>query len=68
MENRPILRLGLVKTRVSVGWWAESDGTDYIDSGGIQKKNTVRGDLFRIHEWYMCKKGEDNKGLMLTRP
>jgi hypothetical protein len=49
----------------SVGWWAESDGTDYIDAAGF-RISTVRGDLFRIHEWYMCKKGEENKGLMLT--
>jgi hypothetical protein len=49
----------------SVGWWAESDGTDYIDAAGF-RMSTVRGDLFRIHEWYMCKPGEDNKGLMLT--
>jgi hypothetical protein len=49
----------------SVGWWAESDGSDYIDAAGFTV-NTVRGDLFRIHEWYMCKKGEENKGLMLT--
>ena len=49
----------------SVGWWAESDGSDYIDAAGF-RVSTVRGDLFRIHEWYMCKKGEENKGLMLT--
>lgn len=49
----------------SVGWWAESDGTDYIDAAGF-RVSTVRGDLFRIHEWYMCKKNEENKGLMLT--
>ena len=49
----------------SVGWWAESDGSDYIDAAGF-RKTTVRGDIFRIHEWYMCKRGEENKGLMLT--
>lgn len=49
----------------SVGWWAESDGSDYLDAAGF-RQSTVRGDLFRIHEWYMCKKGEENKGLMLT--
>jgi len=49
----------------SVGWWAESDGTDYINAAGFRIP-TVKGDIFRIHEWYMCKKGEENKGLMLT--
>ncbi len=34
----------------SVGWWAESDGTDVQTKQGW--RSTVRGDLFRIHEWY----------------
>lgn len=34
----------------SVGWWAESDGTDYIYRG--EKRSSQRGDLFRINEWY----------------
>lgn len=46
----------------SVGWWAQSDGTDLkLPSGRIIR--TVPGDLFRIGEWYGCKKGEPNKGL-----
>lgn len=39
----------------SVGWWAESDGTDCVIDG--KRVRTVRGDLFRIKEWY----GWDNK-------
>ena len=35
----------------SVGWWAESDGTPYIDARG-EARSTVRGDIFRIKEWY----------------
>lgn len=46
----------------SVGWWAESDGTDLLLPTGATMR-TVRGDLFRIAEWYGCKKNEDNVGL-----
>ena len=46
----------------SVGWWAESDGTDLVLPGG-RILHTVPGDLFRIGEWYGCQKGEENKGL-----
>lgn len=35
----------------SVGWWAESNGSDYTDSHG-NVHSTVKGDLFRINEWY----------------
>jgi hypothetical protein len=48
----------------SVGWWAESDGTDLLlPSGRIIP--TVRGDVFRVAEWYGCQKGEENKGLRM---
>lgn len=47
----------------SVGWWAESDGTDYIDHRG-QRRSTVRGDLFRIDEWYGTT-GKANQGLQM---
>lgn len=46
----------------SVGWWAESDGTDLVFPDG-KRMSTVRGDLFRIAEWYGCKPDEDNVGL-----
>lgn len=47
----------------SVGWWAESDGTDLTMPNGKQVA-TVRGDLFRIHEWYGWT-GEPNQGLRM---
>jgi len=35
----------------SVGWWAQSDGSDLVFPNG-DCVSTVRGDLFRVHEWY----------------
>lgn len=57
----------------SVGWWAESDGTDVLiptDEGPIRKKFPA-GTLFRIAEWYGWQrnsegKGMPNKGLKMT--
>jgi hypothetical protein len=47
----------------SVGWWAESDGSDYVGADGV-RRSTVRGDLFRIQEWYGWT-GEPNRGLKM---
>ena len=47
----------------SVGWWAESDGSDYLDGNG-QVRASVRGDLFRIDEWYGWN-GQPNEGLKM---
>lgn len=47
----------------SVGWWAESDGSDVQLSNG-QWISTVRGDLFRIAEWYGWT-GKANQGLRM---
>lgn len=48
----------------SVGWWAESDGSDVeLPDGRII--STVRGDLFRVGEWYGTT-GNTNEGLKLT--
>jgi hypothetical protein len=47
----------------SVGWWAQSDGSDIVLPGGVYK-STVRGDLFRIAEWYGWN-GSPNKGLLM---
>ena len=47
----------------SVGWWAESDGSDYTDAFG-HRRSTVRGDLFRIAEWYGWT-GKPNEGSRL---
>jgi len=47
----------------SVGWWAVSDGCDVrLPDGTI--RSTVRGDLFRIAEWYGWT-GKPNRGLGL---
>jgi len=46
----------------SVGWWAESDGTDVVYPDG-RRMRTVRGDIFRIHEWYGCDPRQSNTGL-----
>jgi len=48
----------------SVGWWAQSDGSDYVDSAG-NVLATVRGDLFRFNEWYGAEPEEHNVGLKL---
>lgn len=45
----------------SVGWWAVSDGSDVLLPNG-QWRSTVRGDLFRIAEWYGTT-GKANQGL-----
>lgn len=44
----------------SVGWWAESDGTDLTFPDG-STISTVRGDLFRVAEWYGWT-GKPNEG------
>lgn len=43
----------------SVGWWAESDGCDIVVNG--VRKSTIRGDLYRIFEWYGTS-GKTNQG------
>lgn len=48
----------------SVGWWAESDGTEATMKNGT-KRNFARGSLFRIGEWYGCRPGKPNTGTML---
>lgn len=47
----------------SVGWWAESDGSDVVLADG-SVRSTVRGDLFRISEWYGWNE-KPNEGLRL---
>lgn len=47
----------------SVGWWAEADGSDVKLSDG-RWISTVKGDLFRIAEWYGWT-GKANQGLRL---
>ncbi|MBW3636488.1 MAG: terminase, partial [Armatimonadetes bacterium] len=43
----------------SVGWWAESDGTEAPNG-----RTYPRGTLFRIYEWYGCGK-KPNTGIRL---
>lgn len=45
----------------SLGWWAQSDGSD-VQLGDGRWMSTVRGDLFRIGEYYGWD-GKPNKGL-----
>ena len=49
----------------SVGWYtmAPANGTLKI---GDQNMRIIKGDTFRIREWYGCKTGEENVGLGLT--
>lgn len=47
----------------SVGWWAESDGCDVQIADGTWR-STVKGDLFRIAEWYGWS-GKANQGLRM---
>lgn len=47
----------------SVGWWAESDGSDLKLRNG-KTISTVRGDLYRILEWYGSS-GKTNDGLKM---
>lgn len=47
----------------SVGWWAESDGSDYKDASG-KWRSSRPGDLFRIAEWYGWS-GTENEGVKM---
>lgn len=49
----------------SVGWWAQSDGTDAVRADGTILR-TVKGDLFRINEWYVASQTGSNSGLKLS--
>jgi hypothetical protein len=47
----------------STGWWATSDGSDIrLPDGRV--RSTVRGDTFRIREWYGTT-GKPNQGLQM---
>jgi len=47
----------------SVGWWAESNGEPFEFNG--RSYGHIRGDLFRVAEWYGNQLDEDDKGLRL---
>jgi hypothetical protein len=44
----------------SVGWWAISNGEDIRMPDG-KWRSTIRGDIFRVHEWYGWT-GKPNEG------
>ena len=46
----------------SVLFWAESDGTDYVDAFG-NRRSTVRGDLFLFSEIFGCQANDPSKGV-----
>lgn len=48
----------------SVGWYAKSDGSD-VYLPGIGVKSTIKGDIFRVKEWYGWN-GKANQGLEMT--
>jgi hypothetical protein len=48
----------------SVGWWAQSDGTDAIMKDGTTR-SFPRKTLIRIAEWYGCT-GKANEGVYMT--
>jgi hypothetical protein len=47
----------------SVGWWAESDGSDITLPDGTTR-STVKGDQYRFAEWYGWS-GKSNQGLRM---
>jgi hypothetical protein len=47
----------------SVGWWAQSDGSDILTADGTWR-STVKGDQFRFAEWYGWS-GKANTGLRM---
>src|SRR5690606_3543254 len=51
-------------TPFCVLWYAESNGSDYVDAEG-NWRSSVAGDIFVISEWYGTK-GQNNQGLKLT--
>ncbi len=48
----------------SVGWHAVSNGETVTKKDG-STMGTIKGDIFRIFEWYGCENGETNKGLRM---
>jgi hypothetical protein len=48
----------------SVGFWAQSNG-EPVDLGNGVILGRVRGDLFRVAEWYGCRSGAENEGIRM---
>lgn len=51
----------------SVGWWAKSDGSPIKVPGEPNLRRTLKGDIFRIAEWYGQdpRKRDENVGLKM---
>ena len=49
----------------SVGWYTICPENGSLRVGD-RNMRVIKGDVFRIREWYGCKKGEENVGLGLT--
>lgn len=50
----------------SVGWWAESDGTEF--KAGDKTLCLPKGSLVRINEWYGTRQLGSNQGLKMSAP
>lgn len=48
----------------SVGWWTISNGEDMQLRDGSWRA-TVKGDMFRVKEWYGCQPNKNNEGLRM---
>ena len=48
----------------SVGWWAQSNG-EVLNWNG-KSYGHIKGDMFRIREWYGCNPLKDNEGIRLN--
>ncbi len=51
----------------SVSWWAESNGETVKLPNG-KELHTIRGDLFRVAEWYGWDEKTPNVGIKMTAP
>lgn len=50
----------------SVGWWAQSTGSEFWIEREDRLIRSIPGDLFRFREWYGCRKNKPNEGLGLN--
>lgn len=50
----------------SVGWYTIAPESGSLELGNGRTMRIIKGDTFRIREWYGCVKGADNTGIGLT--
>ena len=48
----------------SIGWWAQSNGEVLRWNG--RTYGHIKGDMFRLAEWYGCNPNKDNEGIRLN--